>query len=115
MLPLRDDVPSRTVPLVTIGFIGANIVAFFYQVSLQLSPDPEALRAAREHLDGAADPGRTWVIGDTPLDVRCARAIGAKAAAVATGWHPREELSAAQPDLLLTDLADPAPLLDRIQ
>jgi membrane associated rhomboid family serine protease len=48
MLPLRDDVPSRTVPLVTIGFIGANIVAFFYQVSLQLSPDPEALRAARE-------------------------------------------------------------------
>ncbi|HET9490397.1 MAG TPA: rhomboid family intramembrane serine protease [Methylomirabilota bacterium] len=48
MLPLRDDIPSRTVPLVTMGFIGANVVAFLYQVSLQLGSDPEALRAARE-------------------------------------------------------------------
>ncbi|MGH7311997.1 MAG: rhomboid family intramembrane serine protease [Candidatus Rokuibacteriota bacterium] len=50
MLPLRDDVPSRTVPLVTVGCIGANVVAFLYQVSLQLSPDPEALRAAQEFI-----------------------------------------------------------------
>jgi len=48
MLPLRDDVPSRTVPLGTLGLIGANVAAFLYQVSLQLSPDPEALRAAQE-------------------------------------------------------------------
>lgn len=61
----------------------------------------------RLHLD------RVWVIGDTPLDVRCARAIGARVAAVATGWHSLEELAAAKPDLLLPDLADPTPLLER--
>jgi phosphoglycolate phosphatase-like HAD superfamily hydrolase len=73
-----------------------------------------ALAAAHGHLNGAAVPGRTWVIGDTPLDVRCARAIGARVAAVATGWHSLAELEAARPDLLLTDLSDPAPLLDRL-
>jgi membrane associated rhomboid family serine protease len=48
MLPLRDDVPSRTVPLITVALIGANIAAFLYQVSLQLSPEAEALRAAHD-------------------------------------------------------------------
>jgi len=51
------------------------------------------------------------VIGDTPLDVRCARAIGVRVAAVATGWHSREELADHRPDVLLTDLSDAAPLL----
>ena len=74
----------------------------------------EALEAARAHLDGSVCLERTWVIGDTPLDVRCARAIGARVAAVATGWHLLEELEAAQPDLLLQDLSDPRPLLDRL-
>jgi phosphoglycolate phosphatase-like HAD superfamily hydrolase len=69
-----------------------------------------ALAEARRVLDGEVCPGRVWVIGDTPLDVRCARAIGAKAVAVLTGWHCREELEGCCPDLLLADLSDPAPL-----
>jgi phosphoglycolate phosphatase-like HAD superfamily hydrolase len=75
----------------------------------------EALAEVRQCLNGHCDPNRIWVIGDTPLDVQCARAIGARAVAVATGWHSHEELAEHQPDLLLTDLADPAPLLDRLQ
>ena len=71
----------------------------------------EALAEVKRLLNGSADPGRIWVVGDTPLDVRCARAIGARAAAVATGWHGRDELADHRPDLLLTDLSDPAPLL----
>jgi phosphoglycolate phosphatase len=71
----------------------------------------EAYAAARDHLDGALVRERVWVIGDTPLDIRCARCIGANVAAVATGWHSRAELEAARPDLLLSDLSDPAPLL----
>jgi phosphoglycolate phosphatase-like HAD superfamily hydrolase len=49
---------------------------------------------------------RVWVIGDTPADVRCARAIGATALAVATGDSPAEELAAASPDHLVADLSD---------
>lgn len=44
------------------------------------------------------------VIGDTPLDIRCARAIGAKALAVATGGARLEELKLRQPDWAIPDL-----------
>jgi phosphoglycolate phosphatase-like HAD superfamily hydrolase len=71
----------------------------------------EALEAVRAHRPAPVPLDRIWVIGDTPLDVRCARAIGVRVAAVATGWHPIEELAAAEPDCLLADLSDPSPLL----
>jgi len=51
-------------------------------------------------------PADVLVIGDTPLDVECARAFGAVAVAVATGFHPRVELAALRPDLLFDDFAD---------
>ena len=53
------------------------------------------------------------VVGDTPADVQCGRAIGAFAVAVATGRPSREVLERAEPDLLLDSLADwPAFLAD---
>jgi phosphoglycolate phosphatase-like HAD superfamily hydrolase len=71
----------------------------------------EALAEVRRQLNGTIHPEHIWVIGDTPLDIRCARSIGARAVAVATGWHSLAELAEHRPDLLLADLADPAPLL----
>ena len=47
-----------------------------------------------------------WVIGDTPADIRCARAIGASVAAVATGVYSAAELHPHQPDQLFHDLND---------
>lgn len=32
MIPLRDTIPSRSFPLVTLTFIGVNILVFFYEV-----------------------------------------------------------------------------------
>jgi len=49
---------------------------------------------------------RVTIIGDTPLDVDCARACGAVAVAVATGQHPHAELAACEPDHIFTDFAD---------
>ena len=46
------------------------------------------------------------IIGDTPLDIDCARACGAVAVAVATGNHPHDELAAAAPDLLFPNFSD---------
>ncbi len=74
----------------------------------------EALAAVRSHLNGTVETDRIWVIGDTPLDISCARSIGARAVAVATGWHSLEVLAAERPDLLFTDLTDASPLLDRL-
>ena len=44
------------------------------------------------------------MIGDTPFDIRCARAIGAKVLAVATGGATLEELQQHQPDWAVQDL-----------
>ena len=62
-----------------------------------------AMRAARS-TDELLEPARTWVIGDTPADVQCGRAIDAKTIAVATGQFDRDTLAAAEPDLLLDTL-----------
>jgi phosphoglycolate phosphatase-like HAD superfamily hydrolase len=71
----------------------------------------ELLRIGAER--GAARLGvaraacRVVVIGDTPLDIAGARAIGAEAFAVATGAADPATLSAAQPDHLFESLAAP--------
>lgn len=44
MFPLKDDNPSRTTPVVTIGLIIANVLVFVYQLSLELG-GPEGARA----------------------------------------------------------------------
>jgi phosphoglycolate phosphatase len=69
------------------------------------------LIAAVAHQRGSERFGRTLrgeevlVIGDTPLDIRCARAIGAKVLAVATGGTLIEELAQHQPDWAVPDLS----------
>ena len=54
---------------------------------------------------------RVMVVGDTELDVVCARANGFRAIAVESGWVPRERLLAAGPDVLLSDLTDASAVL----
>lgn len=51
-------------------------------------------------------PDSTWVIGDTPADIQCGRAIGATVVAVATGVYSAEALSEAEPDYLFEDFSD---------
>ena len=72
-----------------------------------------ALSEVETHLGTRVDPRSIWVIGDTPLDVKCARAIGANAVAVATGWHSLDELAATDAELVLPDLSDSRALFDR--
>ena len=56
-----------------------------------------------ERLGRPVNPRDVWVIGDTPLDVRCARAVGANVIAVATGWDSLEKLEACRPDVAVED------------
>ena len=66
-----------------------------------------ALRRAAE-LGAVVDPGRVWVVGDTPRDLACAWANGVRCALVATGTTPVERLAALEPDLALASLAESA-------
>jgi len=63
----------------------------------------DALTALRQMIP-EVDPTEVWVIGDTPADVQCARAIGARVVAVATGIFSHEDLALHGPDVLLPDL-----------
>jgi phosphoglycolate phosphatase-like HAD superfamily hydrolase len=53
---------------------------------------PIALERAALHSARHFSPQETWVIGDTPKDIACAHAIGAKCLAVATGRFTVDEL-----------------------
>jgi phosphoglycolate phosphatase len=70
---------------------------------------PIALTRARAAGVGA-HPDRVVVIGDTPLDIECARAHGARAVAVATGPFDVDTLRAAGADVVVETLEDLAAL-----
>jgi phosphoglycolate phosphatase-like HAD superfamily hydrolase len=75
---------------------------------------PFAQSRAQAHHGIAFPPEKIWILGDTPHDIACARAIGARALAVATGIFSLDALEPHQPDLLLEDLSEGATLLDTL-
>lgn len=67
---------------------------------------PIALEKLRATTGETLSATRVVVIGDTPLDVACARAGGARAVAVATGRYTLDDLAYHQPNALLASLQD---------
>lgn len=68
---------------------------------------PSVAAGRAEALAGRAFGGAdTVIIGDTPRDIGCARAFGARAIAVATGWHSVDDLATHRPDHVFVDLSD---------
>lgn len=61
-----------------------------------------------------ANPQQTFIIGDTPRDIECAKAHGCVSIAVATGRYRMNQLQEAGGDVVVESLADPAPLLERL-
>jgi phosphoglycolate phosphatase-like HAD superfamily hydrolase len=64
-----------------------------------------------QHAGCEIHSGCVVVVGDTELDVDCARANGYRAVAVLTGWSTREALQAAGPDALIQDFSNLAATL----
>ncbi len=54
------------------------------------------------------------VIGDTPRDIACGKAFGARTIAVATGTWKREQLAEHNPDFLIDDLSDVDGVIDTL-
>lgn len=67
---------------------------------------PIALGRATEALQRPFAPTQCWVIGDTPRDIACGKALGARTLAVATGGFAVTELREKGADLVLESFAD---------
>jgi phosphoglycolate phosphatase len=66
---------------------------------------PIALTRAAAHSGKNFSAAETWVIGDTPKDIGCAHAIGARCLAVATGQFTAHQLQAAGADQVVESLS----------
>ncbi|MFQ6094480.1 MAG: HAD family hydrolase [bacterium] len=67
---------------------------------------PIAVKRCEELKGIELEPEQVYIIGDTPLDILCARPFGAKTIVVATGIHTEEELLAERPDHFFPDLRE---------
>jgi len=65
-----------------------------------------ALERALAQTGQAYDTEHTLVIGDTPKDIACAHAVGAKCLAVATGQFSEDQLAAAGADWVVSSLRE---------
>ncbi len=65
---------------------------------------PIALERAAAHTGRTFTAAQIWVIGDTPKDIACAHAIGARCLAVATGQFSAEALQAHGADQVVESL-----------
>ena len=76
---------------------------------------PHALRRASAHCGDDFSPAHVFVIGDTPHDISCGKAIGAQTIAVATGRYTRDQLKAHKPTIVFEDFADTAGFFSALQ
>ena len=62
MIPLRDVIPSRTTPFVTLALIAANVIVFVYELAL---PGPALTRFFYDH--GLVPADFTWTAAFTSM------------------------------------------------
>ncbi|QEK12768.1 hypothetical protein FQB35_10745 [Crassaminicella thermophila] len=66
----------------------------------------KAVESAQAFHNITYDKENIYVIGDTPRDIECAKILGVKSIAVATGSHSLEELMEHLPDYLFESFED---------
>lgn len=89
-----------------------DLYKYFPEGAFAEDPGPRAGIARRAlalaRREGLLADGAAFVIGDTPHDIECGHAIGARVIAVATGGYALDELTAYRPWLALPELPPPA-------
>jgi phosphoglycolate phosphatase len=123
-LRARDDVRSYLLTGNTRGGAAAKLTHYDL---LKYFPDGAFAEDARERATiavralelarqaGPVDADSVVVIGDTPHDIHCANAIGARTIGVATGGYTIEELQAHDPWRVLAELPPPDDFLQLIE
>ena len=67
-------------------------------------PDPAPLQMVMSQC--GVNPGQTWMVGDSLVDVRAGKAAGTWICGISGGFRPRAELEAAGCDLILDSVAE---------
>ena len=75
---------------------------------------PFARARAKEKHSREFSTSEIDVIGDTPRDIACGKAFGARTIAVATGTWSLEQLAEYQPDFLIDDLSNVKRIIDTL-
>lgn len=70
----------------------------------ELKPHPEGVRLALRHLN--SDPGKTLMVGDTPMDVLAGKASGTQTAGVLSSTENETALINTIPDMLFSSLSE---------
>jgi phosphoglycolate phosphatase-like HAD superfamily hydrolase len=65
-----------------------------------------ATMRAKQIFGKSFPPATVLIVGDTPLDIGCARYFGSKVLAVSTGIYSISELEKHKPDYLMKDLSN---------
>ena len=65
-----------------------------------------ALQRAKSHAGQAIDPANTFILGDTPRDIQCAKANGCIPISVATGRYSIQQLREAEGETVFHSFAD---------
>ena len=95
------------------GFFNFQRSAFCNNCFNRTEISTQALSIVKEHYPAVA-PEHIYVIGDTPNDIHCGKAIHARTIAVATGRYSVEELSAHTPWWIVPTLPSPAEFVKNI-
>ncbi|GAA2097563.1 HAD family hydrolase [Actinomadura alba] len=93
------------------GHVDLRLGAFGGDAFERTDLPAHAFDRTERHLGRRYGGADTVIVGDTPRDVATARAVGARAVAVATGADSAAALEAAGADVVLPDLADTAAVL----
>lgn len=120
----RDDVrlsllTGNLEPIARLKLNRAGIGGFFARGQGAFGSDdedrvalPAIARARAGRRTAPHPPERTWIIGDTPRDIACARADGCGCLAVTTGPHGPEDLRSA--DAVAAGATELRSLLERL-
>jgi phosphoglycolate phosphatase len=73
---------------------------------------PIVKKRAENHFKTEFTPSDIYVLGDTPKDVACGKAFGAKTVAVATGSYNRDQLAAESPDFVFENFSNTQEVLN---
>ena len=73
------------------------------ETAIRVKPDPGHLLQALERI--GADPARSLMVGDHPMDIETAKAAGTLSAAVTSGTTGAGEFASLAPDFIVQDVA----------